>query len=420
MKKILILVITIFSLLIIGCGKTPTLTFEKNTIDLKLGELYELKPQVTDAKNTKVNYVSLNESVVKIIDSKLFALSNGETVVVASLEENSEVYVNLNINVVDTTPEEIIINGPTELFVGEEGNYTVDTNFSGAIVNWTTSNNYVATINEKGELETFMPGEVKINVTVLDGSYKQSEITLIIKEKTLETIKVAINADYKDILNQTNAYLMDKGYKLEITEIYDFEQSNNDLNDEFIDANLFQHQMYLDNFNYNNGTKLNSILDVLFIPYGFYANSLETKLENISSGDKIALPNDTKLQARGLLLLSKLGLIDIIYDRGLSTNLEDVDTKGLEIVLVDETYSNVSDCKLIFADYNQANTLNYTNLVSAEDDECLAEDEYAICLVVKLGFEESEKIKVLAEALSQNSVKEYINNNYSNIYTACK
>jgi len=213
---------------------------------------------------------------------------------------------------------------------------------------------------------------------------------------------------------------MDKGYKLEITEIYDFEQSNNDLNDEFIDANLFQHQMYLDNFNYNNGTKLNSILDVLFIPYGFYANSLETKLENISSGDKIALPNDTKLQARGLLLLSKLGLIDIIYDRGLSTNLEDVDTKGLEIVLVDETYSNVSDCKLIFADYNQANTLNYTNLVSAEDDECLAEDEYAICLVVKLGFEESEKIKVLAEALSQNSVKEYINNNYSNIYTACK
>ena len=36
----------------------------KNDIEIKLGELYELKPTVENADNSKVNYTSLNEEFI--------------------------------------------------------------------------------------------------------------------------------------------------------------------------------------------------------------------------------------------------------------------------------------------------------------------------------------------------------------------
>ena len=422
MKKILIIIIAIFSLVLVACGKTPSITFENNEIEIKLGELYELKPLIENAKNTKVNYTSLNEDVVKVVDSKLFALSTGETIVVASLDEESEIYTNLTVKVVNTTPENVVIDGPNELLLGESAEYKVNTNYSGAIIKWSSSNPYIAEVDQNGKLITKMTGEVTLKVVILDGSYKEGELVVKVKEETLETIKVAVSSEYVEIVKQGSNYLKSKGYELEISAIADYEEANANLNANFIDANIFQHKEYLNNYNLNNGTNLKSIDEVLFIPYGVYGVSTDIKVDEVTSGDKVAVLNDSYSLGRSLLLLGELGLIDIIYDRGLSTNLDDVDLKGIEIFQVDaEDLTDLSAYKLVCIDSINAKSLSVDgNLLCIENDEAKGVSVYGILLVVNFGFEESEKTKALVEALTQEEVINYISDNYKDYFVYCK
>ena len=422
MKKILIMILALFSLVLVACGKDPVLTFEKNEIEIKLGELYELKPTVENVDNSKVNYTSLNEDVVKVIDSKLFALSTGETVVVASLEEDTEIYTNLTIEVINVEPEKINIEGPKELNVGDKAEYKVTTNFDGAVVTWSSSNPYIADIDQNGKLETKMTGEVIIKVSILDGSYKEGEIVVNVIEETLETLKVSASSEYVEIIKQASAFLETKGYQLEVSSITDYNLANDNLNNDFIDANIFQNKAFLNNYNLENGTNLKSVDDFLFIPYGVYGVNENVKVDNVTTGDKVAVLNDNDSLGRSLLLLEKLGLIDVIYDRGLSTNLEDVDLKGLEIVQVDVSeLSDLTSYKLAIVDSNKAKELNVnTNLLIIEDEEAVASSTYGILLVVNNGMEESDKTKALIEALSQKEITDYLTSNFKDYFVLCK
>ena len=54
---------------------------------------------------------------------------------------------------------------------------------------------------------------------------------------------------YSDMLNKAiKPALEEKGYEVEVVEFSDYIQPNNALNNGDIDANLFQHTVYLENF----------------------------------------------------------------------------------------------------------------------------------------------------------------------------
>lgn len=55
------------------------------------------------------------------------------------------------------------------------------------------------------------------------------------------------------------------------------------------DANYFQHQPYLDNFNEEKGSDLVSAAKIHYEPLGIYPGASED-LENIKDGAKIAVP----------------------------------------------------------------------------------------------------------------------------------
>ena len=58
-----------------------------------------------------------------------------------------------------------------------------------------------------------------------------------------------------------------------------------------IDANYFQHEPYLLNFNAENNTELVSAVAVHYEPMGIYSSS-KSSLDEIAEGDIIAVPND--------------------------------------------------------------------------------------------------------------------------------
>ena len=90
-------------------------------------------------------------------------------------------------------------------------------------------------------------------------------------KKDDKVIKVgATPAPHAEILREVAKVLEKDGWTLEIKEFNDYVQPNNAVEDGELDANYFQHQPYLDNFNEEKGTHLVSVAGIHVEPMGIY------------------------------------------------------------------------------------------------------------------------------------------------------
>ena len=79
------------------------------------------------------------------------------------------------------------------------------------------------------------------------------------------------------VLNEVvKGILAAKGIELKVVEFTDYVQPNSVVESGEIDANYFQHQPYLDDFNQQNGTHIVSIASVHVEPLGLYAGKQTT------------------------------------------------------------------------------------------------------------------------------------------------
>lgn len=101
-----------------------------------------------------------------------------------------------------------------------------------------------------------------------------------------------------------------KGYKVEIVEFSDYIQPNKALNNNDIQANLFQHSIYLENFSKENKMDLTALIAVPTAPMGIYSNKFKS-LADIPDGTTITIPNDPTNGARALNTLQDEGFIKI-------------------------------------------------------------------------------------------------------------
>lgn len=116
---------------------------------------------------------------------------------------------------------------------------------------------------------------------------------------------------YGDMVNQTiKPQLEKKGYKVVVREFSDYVQPNLALANGSIDANLFQHSLYLEKFAADKGLKLAKLIIVPTASMGFYSKKIHS-LDELKKGDVITLSNDATNLARGLRFLQSLGLITI-------------------------------------------------------------------------------------------------------------
>ena len=86
-----------------------------------------------------------------------------------------------------------------------------------------------------------------------------------------ETISVAASpTPHAEILKIAKDILDKKGIMLDIKEFTDYVQPNKVVDSGEIDANYFQHQPYLDDFNKENGTNVVSVAAIHVEPMGLY------------------------------------------------------------------------------------------------------------------------------------------------------
>ena len=217
---------------------------------------------------------------------------------------------------------------------------------------------------------------------------------------------------HAQILEAVSEQLAQKGYQLEIKEFTDYIMPNTALEDGELDANFFQHQPYLTDFNEKNGTKLVSAAAIHFVPLGIYGGKT-ADLADLPEGAQIAVPNDTTNEARALWLLQAQGIIEVDEQAGLEATKQDITSNPKNVEIVEMEAAQLPraladvDFAVINGNYAVAAEIADQVLVT-EDKDSEAAKQYANIVAVREGDENREDIKALVEALQSDEVKAYI------------
>jgi len=117
-KKFLLVLTFLFALfVVVGCRKDPTLTFEKTSFEVEVGEVVELKPVITDLEDGVVEYSFDKEGIV--VDkgnNKFEAAAAGSVTIKASLKGYEKISVDVKVTVKEKVEEHVheFVNGSCE------------------------------------------------------------------------------------------------------------------------------------------------------------------------------------------------------------------------------------------------------------------------------------------------------------------
>ncbi|KAA6481642.1 MetQ/NlpA family ABC transporter substrate-binding protein [Bacillus swezeyi] len=130
-----------------------------------------------------------------------------------------------------------------------------------------------------------------------------------------KTIRIGATAGpYYDMVTKAiQPELEKKGYKVETIEFTDYVQPNTALSEGELDANLFQHEVFMKAYNQENHKNLTGLMTVPTAPMGLYSEKYQD-LKDVEAGAEVAIPNDPANAARAFLTLKDQGLIKLKND----------------------------------------------------------------------------------------------------------
>jgi len=229
----------------------------------------------------------------------------------------------------------------------------------------------------------------------------------------------ASSTPHAEILEQVKPILAEQGYTLEITIFDDYVIPNQVVESGEMDANYFQHVLYLGNFNDNNDTHLVNAGGIHYEPLGIYPGQ-KASLADIAEGDVIAVPNDPTNEARALLLLQENGLLTLKEGAGIEATISDIVENPYNITFQELAAEQVARVKeeVAFIVLNgnyalQAGLSADKDAIACENANSEAIQNYVNVIAVKEGNENNADIKALIEVLKSDEIKEYILNTYN-------
>ncbi|MBK5377745.1 MetQ/NlpA family ABC transporter substrate-binding protein [Pseudomonas sp. TH08] len=230
-----------------------------------------------------------------------------------------------------------------------------------------------------------------------------------------ETLTVAASpVPHAEILEFVKPALAKEGVDLKVKVFTDYIQPNVQVAEKRLDANFFQHQPYLDEFNKAKGTHLVAVTGVHLEPLGAYSSKIKD-LKDLPSGANVVIPNDATNGGRALLLLAKAGVITLKDPKNiLSTvkdiaqNPKDLKIRELEAATIPRVLTQV-DLALINTNYALEAKLDPSKdaLVIEGNDS-----PYVNILVSREDNKDSDAMKKLAAALHSPEVKQFITEKY--------
>ena len=231
-------------------------------------------------------------------------------------------------------------------------------------------------------------------------------------EKTI--VVGATPSPHAEILNSAAVqdYIKSKGYTLEVKVYQDYVTPNKALNDDGIDANYFQHIPYLEEEIATKGYDLATAAKIHNEPLNLYG-----KVKKDAWNDtKVYVINDASNVERAFKLLVAQGLLKSysvenfnaqrpVYESEIGVTIECIDAGLLHQKVSEGGYAVIPGNYALTA-WGATKAAEYKLFGESTDVA------YPNIIAVRTADLESEKIKVLVEALSQPAVKEYIESTY--------
>ncbi|NMM28561.1 MAG: hypothetical protein HHJ12_15015 [Glaciimonas sp.] len=163
-----------------------------------------------------------------------------------------------------------------------------------------------------------------------------------------------------------------KGYKVKVVEFNDYIQPNFALAEGSLDANAFQHIIYLTKFSTENKLALSELIKVPTAPIAIYSKK-HKKLTEVTEGTTVALPNDPTNQARALVLLEQLGWIKLranydpirVSEKDVADNIKKIKLIQLEAAQLPRSLED-TDYSFINGNFALASGLKLTEALAAE------------------------------------------------------
>lgn len=233
-----------------------------------------------------------------------------------------------------------------------------------------------------------------------------------------DTLKVAATpVPHAEILEFIKPQLAKEGVDLQVKVFTDYVQPNVQVAEGRLDANFFQHQPYLDEFNKARQTKVKlvPVVGVHVEPFGAYSSKVKS-LAELPEGAQVVIPNDATNGGRALLLLDKAGVIKLKDNTSITATPKDIveNPKGIKVRELEAAtlprVLNQVDLALINTNYALEAKLNPSR------DALVLEDRtspYVNYLVARPDNKDSDAIKKLSTALTSPEVKAFIEQKYS-------
>ena len=224
----------------------------------------------------------------------------------------------------------------------------------------------------------------------------------------------ATPSPHAEILNSdaVKDYIKSQGYTLKVQIYQDYVTPNKALNTNSIDANFFQHIPYLNEQIEEYGYKFSVACEVHNEPLNLYGKTPKTDWSNTT----VYIVNDASNVERAYKLLVAKGLLDSysvenfnankpVYESSIGVKVECIEPGLLNFKVNQGGYAVIPGNYALTA-WGAEKAASYK--IFGESTEVA----YPNIITVRTEDLESEKIKVLVEALGQTSVKEFIEKTY--------
>ena len=189
------------------------------------------------------------------------------------------------------------------------------------------------------------------------------------------SIKVGVvPGPYREMLDlYLKPVVQKKGHDLKFVEFTDWVQPDSALASGDIDANVFQHQSYLNGIVENQGLKLSSVVNVP--TFGIFAFSDKYKsFDEVQDGATVGIPNDPVNLARALRVARDLKVIGLDPNKDeQKASLADIkdNPKHLKFTVMEAAQLPRSldsiDLAFVPGNYAYAAKLDFTKALGAED-----------------------------------------------------
>ena len=162
-----------------------------------------------------------------------------------------------------------------------------------------------------------------------------------------------------------------KGYTVKVVEFNDYIQPNFALAQGSLDANVFQHIVYLTKFSTENKLAISELLKVPTAPIALYSHKHRDL--DVKEGALVALPNDPTNAARALVVLQELGWVKLrdgtdpikASEKDVAVNLKKIKLVPIEAAQLPRSLDD-TDYSFVNGNFALASGLKITDALALE------------------------------------------------------